>query len=87
MLELDENFTAVSSTTSVHTGRYNQHKIKVVLWGFNTEVFCPCSCCVVCMCLSVQPLMQRKQEHEKRRKEIKEQWIRAKRKLVLSHVL
>ncbi|KAF7664925.1 hypothetical protein LDENG_00162280 [Lucifuga dentata] len=30
----------------------------------------------------IQPLMQRKQEHEKRRKEIKEQWIRAKRKLL-----
>uniref|UniRef100_A0A7N8XQD8 Rho GTPase activating protein 45b n=1 Tax=Mastacembelus armatus TaxID=205130 RepID=A0A7N8XQD8_9TELE len=30
----------------------------------------------------IQPLMQRKQEHEKRRKEIKEQWIRAKRKLM-----
>ncbi|XP_074523608.1 rho GTPase-activating protein 45 isoform X2 [Halichoeres trimaculatus] len=30
----------------------------------------------------VQPLMQRKQEHEKRRKEIKEHWIRAKRKLM-----
>ncbi|XP_035767764.1 rho GTPase-activating protein 45 [Neolamprologus brichardi] len=28
------------------------------------------------------PLMQRKQEHEKRRKEIKEHWIRAKRKLM-----
>ncbi|XP_071343545.1 rho GTPase-activating protein 45 isoform X2 [Trachinotus anak] len=30
----------------------------------------------------IQPLMQRKQEHEKRRKEIKEIWIRAKRKLI-----
>uniref|UniRef100_A0A7N6C1Y2 Rho GTPase activating protein 45b n=1 Tax=Anabas testudineus TaxID=64144 RepID=A0A7N6C1Y2_ANATE len=30
----------------------------------------------------IQPLMQRKQEHEKRRKEIKEHWIRAKRKLM-----
>ncbi|XP_017262799.1 rho GTPase-activating protein 45 isoform X2 [Kryptolebias marmoratus] len=30
----------------------------------------------------IQPLMQRKQEHEKRRKEIKEAWIRAKRKLM-----
>ncbi|XP_072294096.1 rho GTPase-activating protein 45 [Eucyclogobius newberryi] len=30
----------------------------------------------------IQPLMQRKQEHEKRRKDIKEQWIRAKRKLM-----
>uniref|UniRef100_A0AAQ5X265 Rho GTPase activating protein 45b n=1 Tax=Amphiprion ocellaris TaxID=80972 RepID=A0AAQ5X265_AMPOC len=30
----------------------------------------------------IQPLMQRKQEHEKKRKEIKEQWIRAKRKLM-----
>ncbi|XP_037530742.1 rho GTPase-activating protein 45 [Nematolebias whitei] len=30
----------------------------------------------------IQPLMQRKQEHEKRRKEIKELWIRAKRKLM-----
>ncbi|XP_039984314.1 rho GTPase-activating protein 45 isoform X2 [Xiphias gladius] len=30
----------------------------------------------------IQPLMQRKQEHEKRRKEIKEQWIRARRKLM-----
>uniref|UniRef100_A0A3B4WP41 Rho GTPase activating protein 45 n=1 Tax=Seriola lalandi dorsalis TaxID=1841481 RepID=A0A3B4WP41_SERLL len=30
----------------------------------------------------IQPLMQRKQEHEKRRKEIKEHWIRAKRKLL-----
>uniref|UniRef100_A0A8C9SZ94 Rho GTPase activating protein 45 n=1 Tax=Scleropages formosus TaxID=113540 RepID=A0A8C9SZ94_SCLFO len=29
-----------------------------------------------------QPLMQRKQEHEKRRKEIKEQWQRARRKLM-----
>ncbi|XP_070816427.1 rho GTPase-activating protein 45 isoform X1 [Chaetodon trifascialis] len=29
----------------------------------------------------IQPLMQRKQEHEKRRKEIKEHWYRAKRKL------
>uniref|UniRef100_A0A8C9Z811 Rho GTPase activating protein 45 n=1 Tax=Sander lucioperca TaxID=283035 RepID=A0A8C9Z811_SANLU len=28
------------------------------------------------------PLMQRKQDHEKRRKEIKEHWIRAKRKLM-----
>uniref|UniRef100_A0A8C6T852 Rho GTPase activating protein 45b n=1 Tax=Neogobius melanostomus TaxID=47308 RepID=A0A8C6T852_9GOBI len=30
----------------------------------------------------IQPLTQRKQEHEKRRKEIKELWIRAKRKLM-----
>nr|XP_020467903.1 minor histocompatibility protein HA-1 isoform X2 [Monopterus albus] len=30
----------------------------------------------------IQPLMQRKQEHEKRRKDIKELWIRAKRKLM-----
>ncbi|XP_054646773.1 rho GTPase-activating protein 45 isoform X2 [Dunckerocampus dactyliophorus] len=30
----------------------------------------------------IQPLVQQKQEHEKRRKEIKEQWIRAKRKLM-----
>ncbi|KAG7488061.1 hypothetical protein MATL_G00029280 [Megalops atlanticus] len=30
----------------------------------------------------LQPLMQRKQEHEKKRKEIKEQWQRAKRKLL-----
>ncbi|CAJ1060208.1 rho GTPase-activating protein 45 isoform X2 [Xyrichtys novacula] len=30
----------------------------------------------------IQPLMQRKQEHEKRRKEIKELWIRARRKLM-----
>ncbi|XP_053178647.1 rho GTPase-activating protein 45 isoform X1 [Scomber japonicus] len=30
----------------------------------------------------IQPLMQRKQEHEKRRKEIKELWIRARRKLL-----
>ncbi|KAI1891738.1 hypothetical protein AGOR_G00146860 [Albula goreensis] len=30
----------------------------------------------------LQPLMYRKQEHEKRRKEIKEQWQRAKRKLL-----
>uniref|UniRef100_A0A8C2Z146 Rho GTPase activating protein 45 n=1 Tax=Cyclopterus lumpus TaxID=8103 RepID=A0A8C2Z146_CYCLU len=30
----------------------------------------------------IQPLMQRKQEHEKRRKEIKDHWIRAKRKLM-----
>ncbi|XP_058494868.1 rho GTPase-activating protein 45 isoform X2 [Solea solea] len=30
----------------------------------------------------IQPLMQRKQDHEKRRKEIKEHWIRAKRKLM-----
>ncbi|KAJ0065438.1 hypothetical protein NL108_010437 [Boleophthalmus pectinirostris] len=30
----------------------------------------------------IQPLMQRKQEHEKKRKDIKEQWIRAKRKLL-----
>ncbi|KAJ3600089.1 hypothetical protein NHX12_034041 [Muraenolepis orangiensis] len=30
----------------------------------------------------IQPLMQRKQEHEKKRKEIKEHWIRAKRKLM-----
>ncbi|KAM3875692.1 rho GTPase-activating protein 45 [Diretmus argenteus] len=30
----------------------------------------------------IQPLIQRKQEHEKRRKEIKELWIRARRKLM-----
>ncbi|XP_037626137.1 rho GTPase-activating protein 45 isoform X2 [Sebastes umbrosus] len=30
----------------------------------------------------IQPLMQRKHDHEKRRKEIKEHWIRAKRKLM-----
>ncbi|XP_061095752.1 rho GTPase-activating protein 45-like isoform X2 [Conger conger] len=30
----------------------------------------------------LQPLMQRRQEHEKKRKEIKEQWQRAKRKLM-----
>ncbi|XP_076880339.1 rho GTPase-activating protein 45 isoform X2 [Brachyhypopomus gauderio] len=34
----------------------------------------------------MQPLMQRKQEHEKRRKEIKEQWLKAKRKLMESEV-
>ncbi|MEQ2180958.1 hypothetical protein GOODEAATRI_006585 [Goodea atripinnis] len=31
----------------------------------------------------IQPLMQRKQEHEKKRKDIKELWIRAKRKLAV----
>uniref|UniRef100_A0AAR2IQU9 Rho GTPase activating protein 45b n=1 Tax=Pygocentrus nattereri TaxID=42514 RepID=A0AAR2IQU9_PYGNA len=31
-----------------------------------------------------QPLMQRKQEHEKKRKEIKELWLKAKRKLMES---
>ncbi|XP_054912166.1 rho GTPase-activating protein 45 isoform X1 [Poeciliopsis prolifica] len=30
----------------------------------------------------IQPLLQRKQEHEKKRKDIKELWIRAKRKLM-----
>ncbi|XP_034036193.1 rho GTPase-activating protein 45 [Thalassophryne amazonica] len=30
----------------------------------------------------IQPLMQRKHDHEKRRKEIKEHWIRARRKLM-----
>ncbi|XP_077389800.1 rho GTPase-activating protein 45 isoform X2 [Festucalex cinctus] len=30
----------------------------------------------------IQPLVQRKQEHEKRRKEIKDHWVRAKRKLM-----
>ncbi|XP_035997273.1 rho GTPase-activating protein 45 [Fundulus heteroclitus] len=30
----------------------------------------------------IQPLLQRKQEHEKKRKDIKELWIRAKRKLL-----
>uniref|UniRef100_A0A4W5R271 Rho GTPase activating protein 45 n=1 Tax=Hucho hucho TaxID=62062 RepID=A0A4W5R271_9TELE len=30
----------------------------------------------------LQPLMQRKHEHEKKRKEVKEQWYRAKRKLM-----
>ncbi|XP_068599602.1 rho GTPase-activating protein 45 [Brachionichthys hirsutus] len=30
----------------------------------------------------IQPLLQRRHEHEKRRKEIKERWIRAKRKLM-----
>ncbi|XP_053286286.1 rho GTPase-activating protein 45 isoform X2 [Pleuronectes platessa] len=30
----------------------------------------------------IQPLLQRKQEHEKKRKEIKEHWIRAKRRLM-----
>lgn len=39
--------------------------------------------CVV-LRLSGQPLLQRRQEHEKKRKEIKENWIRAKRKLVPS---
>ncbi|KAJ8387742.1 hypothetical protein AAFF_G00150430 [Aldrovandia affinis] len=34
----------------------------------------------------LQPLMQRKQEHEKKRKEIKEQWQRAKRKLLDAEV-
>lgn len=29
-----------------------------------------------------QPLLLRKQEHEKKRKEIKEQWLKARRKLV-----
>lgn len=32
----------------------------------------------------LQPLMQRRQEHEKKRRDIKEQWQRAKRKLVCS---
>uniref|UniRef100_A0AAR2KMN5 Rho GTPase activating protein 45b n=1 Tax=Pygocentrus nattereri TaxID=42514 RepID=A0AAR2KMN5_PYGNA len=32
----------------------------------------------------IQPLMQRKQEHEKKRKEIKELWLKAKRKLMES---
>ena len=32
--------------------------------------------------MSLQPLTQRRQEHEKKRKEIKELWQRAKRKLV-----
>ncbi|KAK3561926.1 hypothetical protein QTP86_019048 [Hemibagrus guttatus] len=32
----------------------------------------------------IQPLMQRKQEHEKKRKELKEQWLKAKRKLLES---
>lgn len=40
---------------------------------------------LTCRCLMpppVQPLVQRYKEHEKKRKEIKEHWIRAKRKLV-----
>lgn len=49
---------------------------------------CPCTPHVyLSVYLFVQPLMQRKQEHEKRRKEIKEHWIRAKRKLVRSILL
>lgn len=37
----------------------------------------------VLFCLfRTQPLLQRRLEHEKKRKEIKENWIRAKRKLV-----
>ncbi|MCJ8737717.1 hypothetical protein PDJAM_G00027260 [Pangasius djambal] len=32
----------------------------------------------------IQPLMQRKQEHEKKRKELKEQWLKARRKLLES---
>ncbi|XP_072516006.1 rho GTPase-activating protein 45 isoform X2 [Salminus brasiliensis] len=32
----------------------------------------------------IQPLMQRKQEHEKKRKEIKELWLKARRKLLES---
>ncbi|KAI5621458.1 rho GTPase-activating protein 45 isoform X5 [Silurus asotus] len=32
----------------------------------------------------IQPLMLRKQEHEKKRKELKEQWLKAKRKLLES---
>jgi len=57
------------------------------------QVHLVCVCVCVCVsparsrspsspCRSLQPLMQRKQEHEKRRKEIKDHWIRAKRKLV-----
>lgn len=34
------------------------------------------------LCVHPQPLLLRKQEHEKKRKEIKEQWLKAKRKLV-----
>ncbi|KAG2464307.1 HMHA1 protein, partial [Polypterus senegalus] len=34
----------------------------------------------------IQPLMQRRLEHEKKRKEIKEQWHRAQRKLVREHM-
>lgn len=33
-----------------------------------------------------QPLLLRKQEHEKKRKEIKEQWLKARRKLVTSFI-
>lgn len=35
-----------------------------------------------CFSLLIQPLTVRRLEHEKRRKEIKEQWHRAQRKLV-----
>uniref|UniRef100_A0A672T010 Rho GTPase activating protein 45 n=1 Tax=Sinocyclocheilus grahami TaxID=75366 RepID=A0A672T010_SINGR len=34
------------------------------------------------LCVHPQPLLLRKQEHEKKRKEIKEQWLKAKRKLM-----
>ncbi|XP_062868734.1 rho GTPase-activating protein 45 isoform X2 [Trichomycterus rosablanca] len=34
----------------------------------------------------IQPLMHRKQEHEKKRKELKEQWLKARRKLMESEV-
>ena len=37
-----------------------------------------------CFSLLIQPLTVRRLEHEKRRKEIKEQWHRAQRKLVSS---
>lgn len=54
----------------------------------DTTLFCSCAHCVnLSNCPSfLQPLMQRKQEHEKKRKEIKENWIRAKRKLVQSFI-
>lgn len=63
------------ANATLHNQTFIQVNVAAALFGAPVIPRLTRSCCA-------QPLVQRHKEHEKKRKEIKELWIRAKRKLV-----
>lgn len=65
------------ATTTLHNQTFIQVSGAALLFSVAGIPLLTCGCV-----MPVQPLVLRYKEHEKKRKEIKEHWIRAKRKLV-----
>lgn len=63
------------ANATLHNQTFIQVNVAAVLFSVPVIPHLTRPCCA-------QPLVQRHKEHEKKRKEIKEHWIRAKRKLV-----